>query len=164
MAMNDRIRVSDADRERVTARLRDHFAEGRLTREELDERVTAALSAKTAGDLRQLMADLPGDAPVGPPVPVAGPLLVRRRPRVLPLLALILLAAVLIPGGAWVVLAFFQIVLVLLLAAGLTALFAAHRFRHRMRRYWETGQYHRMGHHHGIGHHYFQAGDWPTRG
>ena len=46
-AMNDHIRVSDADRERVTARLRDHYAEGRLTREELDERVTAALNAKT---------------------------------------------------------------------------------------------------------------------
>ena len=29
--MDDRIRVSDADRERVTARLREHFAEGRLT-------------------------------------------------------------------------------------------------------------------------------------
>src|ERR1700728_480670 len=117
-ARQDRIRVSDADREQVTERLRDHFAEGRLTREELDERVTAALSAKTAGDLRRLMVDLPGDAPVAPPVPVAGPLLVRRRPRILPLMALILLAAVLIPGGAWAVLAFFQIVLVLLLAAG----------------------------------------------
>ena len=28
--MDDRIRASDADRERVTARLRDHYAEGRL--------------------------------------------------------------------------------------------------------------------------------------
>jgi len=34
--MDDRIRVSDADRERVTARLREHFAEGRLSQEELD--------------------------------------------------------------------------------------------------------------------------------
>ena len=27
--MDDRIRVSDADREQVTARLREHYAEGR---------------------------------------------------------------------------------------------------------------------------------------
>ena len=47
--MDDRIRISDADRESATARLREHFAEGRLSPEELDERLSAALSAKTAG-------------------------------------------------------------------------------------------------------------------
>ena len=52
-------RVSDLDRERATVRLRDSFAEGRLTREELDERITAALNARTAGDLRRVTADLP---------------------------------------------------------------------------------------------------------
>jgi DNA-binding PadR family transcriptional regulator len=51
--------ASDADRERAVASLRDHFAAGRLTRAELDERLTVALSARTAGDLRRLMADLP---------------------------------------------------------------------------------------------------------
>lgn len=56
---NDPIRVSDRDRERATARLRDSFAEGRLTREELDERITAVLSARTVGDLRRVTADLP---------------------------------------------------------------------------------------------------------
>lgn len=156
MAMNDRMRVSDADRERVTARLRDHFAEGRLTREELDERVTAALSAKTVGDLRRLMTDLPGegDSPVPAPVPAAirGPVLVRRGPRIVPLAFLLLLAAVLIPGGAWAVLALFQIFLVLALAAGVTALIAAARFRRRMRRQWQPGHFH------------YQAWDWPARG
>jgi DNA-binding PadR family transcriptional regulator len=58
-AADNRIRVSDRDRERATARLRDSFAEGRLTREELDERITAALNARTVGDLRRLTADLP---------------------------------------------------------------------------------------------------------
>ena len=58
-AGDNRIRVSDRDRERATARLRDSFAEGRLTREELDERITAALNARTVGDLRRLTADLP---------------------------------------------------------------------------------------------------------
>jgi DNA-binding PadR family transcriptional regulator len=55
----DQIWVSDADRERAAASLCDHFAEGRLSHEELDERLTMALSARTGGDLRRLMADLP---------------------------------------------------------------------------------------------------------
>jgi hypothetical protein len=61
-AVQDRIRISDHDREHATARLCDHFAEGRLTREELDERITLALNARTVGDLRRVMADLPGPA------------------------------------------------------------------------------------------------------
>jgi DNA-binding PadR family transcriptional regulator len=55
--------ISDADRERVTARLGDHYVEGRLTLEELDERVTATLNARTFGDLRRVMADLPESTP-----------------------------------------------------------------------------------------------------
>ena len=66
-AAQDRIRISDHDREHATARLCDHFAEGRLTREELDERITAALNAKTVGDLRRVMADLPESGPASPP-------------------------------------------------------------------------------------------------
>ncbi len=58
-AADDRIRVSDHDREHATARLRDAFAEGRLMREELDERITAALNARTFGDLRRVTDDLP---------------------------------------------------------------------------------------------------------
>ena len=61
-ARQDRIRVSDADRERVTARLREHFAEGRLTREELDERITAALSAKTIDPRRMVVLGAALDA------------------------------------------------------------------------------------------------------
>jgi len=55
----DQTWVSDADRDRAVASLGGHFAEGRLTRAELDERLTTALSAQTADDLRRLMADLP---------------------------------------------------------------------------------------------------------
>ena len=61
--MDDRLRTSDADRDRVTALLRDHFAAGRLTRQELDERLTATLNATTFGDLRRVLADLPGPGP-----------------------------------------------------------------------------------------------------
>ncbi len=62
-AAGDHIRTSEADREDATARLRDHYAEGRLTYEELGERVTAALNARTFGDLRRVLADLPASAP-----------------------------------------------------------------------------------------------------
>src|SRR4249920_2498994 len=100
--MDDHIRVSDADRDRVTARLREHFAEGRLTQDELDERVSAALNAKTFGDLRPLMADLPEPVPAPPrPVPHpwrAGPppwVAYRRGPRLMPLLLLVAFVALL---------------------------------------------------------------------
>ena len=79
----------------MTARLREHYADGRLTSEELDERVTAALSAKTFGDLRRIMVDLPdatmepGSAPQPPRMP--GPRLVFwRGPRLLPLILRVL--------------------------------------------------------------------------
>jgi hypothetical protein len=62
--MDDRFRVSDADRDRVTALLRGHFASGRLTAQELDERLAAALAATTFGDLRGVLAGLPEPARV----------------------------------------------------------------------------------------------------
>jgi DNA-binding PadR family transcriptional regulator len=55
----DPMRISDAERDRAAATLRYHFAEGRLTHAELDERLTGALTARTAGGLRCLLADLP---------------------------------------------------------------------------------------------------------
>jgi hypothetical protein len=151
MAMNDRddrddrLRASDADRERVIGRLRDHFAEGRLMHDELDERITAALNARTFGDLRVLMADLPEPAPALSqartlPRAAAGPVFVRRGPRLLPLAMLFLLVATLGSGGGFVFLALFQVVLVFSLLVGVVALFAAARFRRRMRRYWQLTQ------------------------
>ena len=53
------LRASDADRERVAERLRHAAGEGRLTVEELDERVERAYAARTGSDLAQLTADLP---------------------------------------------------------------------------------------------------------
>ncbi len=55
--MDDRFRTSDADRDRAATLLRDHFAAGRLTAPELDERLDAALNAKTFGELRRVLAD-----------------------------------------------------------------------------------------------------------
>jgi hypothetical protein len=147
---SDRIRVSDADREQVTARLREHFAEGRLSRDELDERITAALNAKTAGDLRRVMVDLPEPAPVlagGGPLPRGmrpGPAYYRRRPRLLPLALLVLVVAAVAPGTGFVFLALLQGFLVFLLLAGVAGLFAARRFRRHVHQQWH-GNYHSWG-------------------
>jgi hypothetical protein len=59
MATRAHLRASDADRDRAADRLRVATAEGRLTAEELEERMRAALSARTYGELDALVADLP---------------------------------------------------------------------------------------------------------
>jgi hypothetical protein len=136
--MDDRMRASDADRESVTARLRDHYAEGRLTQDELDERVSAALGAKTFGELRTLTTDLPGPVPVPPRTPArpqwggAPPWRHRHRPPVL-LFALIALLVLLSSGGGWVLFGFFRIILVFWLASTLVrmALGMMYRRGHR---------------------------------
>jgi Domain of unknown function (DUF1707) len=53
------LRASDEQRERAAQEIREHFAAGRLSEDELDERVQAAYSARTEQDLQRLMADLP---------------------------------------------------------------------------------------------------------
>jgi hypothetical protein len=57
------LRVSDAERESAVARLRVAGAEGRLTFEELADRVGRADAARTRGDLAALTADLPAGLP-----------------------------------------------------------------------------------------------------
>ena len=52
-----------ATRDQVISDLGRHFAEDRLDVEEFEQRVERALKARTAEDLRALMADLPGGAP-----------------------------------------------------------------------------------------------------
>lgn len=55
---NAGLRASDADREVVRSLLSEAYADGRLTREEHDERVAAVLGAVTLGELPPLVADL----------------------------------------------------------------------------------------------------------
>lgn len=57
--MQREFRASHAEREAVVERLQDAAAEGRITMAELEERVEAAYSARTHGDLETLTADLP---------------------------------------------------------------------------------------------------------
>jgi Domain of unknown function (DUF1707) len=53
------IRASDADRDQTLAVLRRHFADGRLTLPELEERVDSTCAATTLEQLAALTADLP---------------------------------------------------------------------------------------------------------
>ena len=62
------MRASDADRDVVRRALGDAYAEGRIDRDELDERTDAVNAAKTLGELPPILADL---------VPVTGSAVVR---------------------------------------------------------------------------------------
>jgi Flp pilus assembly protein TadB len=57
------IRASDQDRERTAAILSEHYAVGRLTLEEFQERLDRAYAARTLGELDDLMTDLPKTDP-----------------------------------------------------------------------------------------------------
>lgn len=58
------VRASDAERDRAAALLQRHFADGRITQPELEERVAAACTAQTRQQLSALTADLPADGSV----------------------------------------------------------------------------------------------------
>jgi hypothetical protein len=56
-------RIGDAERDSAAELLREHMAQGRLTADEFDERIEAALTAKVASDFDPLFRDLPGPRP-----------------------------------------------------------------------------------------------------
>jgi hypothetical protein len=112
------MRASDDDRWRVQSRLNDAFAEGRLTREEWDERATAVGSAVTYTDLAGLTADLP--APYVPPPP---PVIAEQRTSGLAIASLVCgLCQIGVP-----------------VPTGLAAIFLGHAARRRIRRTGERG-------------------------
>jgi len=59
--------AGSADRERTVGVLRAGFTEGRLTQDELDDRIARAFAARTYRDLWALTADLPAGALPYPP-------------------------------------------------------------------------------------------------
>ncbi len=61
------LRAADADRESIAERLRKGHAEGRLEMTEFQERLERCYRAKTIGELRELVRDLPPERQVGPP-------------------------------------------------------------------------------------------------
>ena len=104
MTQHGSLRASDADRDAVTDRLRQAAGEGRLEHEELEQRLDAALRARTYGELAPLVSDLPG-----PPVARRGP---RSPARPLAALTLTTVAAIV---------ALAAVAIVVLVAVALTA-------------------------------------------
>jgi hypothetical protein len=84
MATQPSLRIGDAERDAVAAELREHFAHGRLTLEEFNQRIDAVFAAKTESDLSRLTRDLPHVRSGGAPLPSArtrsGPLLMSGSP------------------------------------------------------------------------------------
>ena len=62
------LRASYDDRDRVVELLRVSAGDGRLTAEELDERLELAMTARTYGELARLVSDLPAEGSVATPV------------------------------------------------------------------------------------------------
>ena len=59
MATGYNIRVGDAEREATASQLREHYADGRLTLDELNERLDQTFAATTRADLNAVTRDLP---------------------------------------------------------------------------------------------------------
>jgi Flp pilus assembly protein TadB len=89
------LRASDAERERVITFLREHALLGRLSDDELEERIGLAYASVTVGDLERLIADLPRS---GRPAASRPPAPRQRRPVAhrngLPIVALVGVVAV----------------------------------------------------------------------
>ncbi len=66
---NRNLRVSHEDRDQVAEQLSVAAGDGRLTADELDQRLETALTARTYGELEVLLADLPASSAPGPPRP-----------------------------------------------------------------------------------------------
>jgi len=66
------LRVSHADRDLVVDRLKTAYSEGRLDKDEFDERLDSALTARTRGDLDRLLHDVADLAPRPVERPVVG--------------------------------------------------------------------------------------------
>ena len=95
------LRIGDAEREAAVSALGEHYASGRLTKDEYDERSEAAYAARTRSALHPLFADLP--RPEGEPAasrrPTSGPRPADRGPRwrggLMPVLVVVIAIAVL---------------------------------------------------------------------
>jgi hypothetical protein len=71
MAARPDMRVGDADREASAASLREHYAQGRLSLEEFNERLNAVFAATTQRHLDEITSDLPHVRTPVAPLPVS---------------------------------------------------------------------------------------------
>jgi hypothetical protein len=129
MRTNDSLRIGDAERDAAIAALARHFADGRLTQDEHEERTALALKARTGADLRVLFADLPRlDQPTPKPPP--------RRASSGHVIASSIASALLVTAGVFVMLHLLPIV------ALVAFVFIAGRIFTGGRRGWAGRSYH----------------------
>jgi hypothetical protein len=132
------LRIGDDDREAAVTALGEHYAAGRLTKDEYDERSARAWEARTMSALRPLFADLPRaqSAPrATAPTPPSRPSLAVGRGRpgwLLPVLVVI---------GVLVVLTHLPLFLLLILGW----IFLARSGRHWGQRHQNHGHQHGQG-------------------
>jgi uncharacterized protein DUF1707 len=69
--------ASDADRDRVVQALQEAYVQGRLTHDELSQRLNSALRARTVEETETLLADLPRPPAPRSPLPSAAPIPMR---------------------------------------------------------------------------------------
>ena len=108
------VRAGDADREKTGEELRRHHAEGRLEPDEFQERIDRCYEAKTVGELRELLGDLP-QRPTEPEpsrLPRFGPWL--RPGLVIPVLLTVLLIGAIAHHGLWLLVPLFFLVRLML--------------------------------------------------
>ena len=108
------VRIGDAERDRAVTELGDHFAAGRLTREEFDDRVDQAMAARFDRELQPLFVDLPRAEPV-PSRPAGPPRLGLFWPLLFWWLPLLLVAAVVVAvlaSAPWLIWTFCWVLLI----------------------------------------------------
>jgi hypothetical protein len=105
--MSPELRVGDAERDAAVAALGEHYAAGRLTKEEYDERADLAWQARTRSQLVPLFADLPRPpaAPRPAPAPAGRPHPHGRRGWSAPAVLLVVLVAFLLVGKPFLLVA-----------------------------------------------------------
>jgi hypothetical protein len=70
MATQPDLRIGDADREAAATTLREHYAQGRLTLEEFNQRLDAVFASTTQSQLNHITRDLPHVPSPAPSLPV----------------------------------------------------------------------------------------------
>ena len=144
------LRVGDAERESTATDLREHYAQGRLSTDELNERLDAAFSATTHGQLEQVTDDLPHiqPAPSAPPPPVvprrrAGAAVARAVAALVTVVALLAVVTVALHGGAHMPRNIVTLVIALLILRALVGRAFGHQHR---------DHHHQHGDHHAAVH------------
>jgi len=92
------LRVGDAERDTTATLLREHYAQGRLSTDELSERLDSTLSATTQGQLAEITHDLPHLAPAPPARRPAAPVPHHQHGRVLAKVVMLLAVVALVLG------------------------------------------------------------------